>query len=235
MTQNSGTKERLQRLIKLVVLLQTGRRRCVADLSVDLEVSRRTIFRDIALLRDAGLPIVHQTENGGIWLMKSRFKLPRIRPEDTAMLLMAVLSSNLQSLPAVKQLTDAFVAEVLEGLSTNHKEFMLRVMQAIQFEPPAKDVSIHGCLASLVKSIETRKKARLWVCSQNQSGSWSTLSAPLWLELSTQNWKVFAHSSLHQKVCGFHIENLERVQLLDEDFDPQTIRRPRDQEAIPIY
>lgn len=236
MPQNSGTTERLERLLQLVVLLQSGRRRSVSDLSIDLKVSRRTIFRDIALLRDVGLPIVHQADNGGVWLMKSRFQLPRINPEKVSLLLMAVLSSSLRSLPEVERLTDAFAAEVLDGLSADQRVLVQRVLRATQVEPPQPvEASTQQCVVALVKSIETQKKARLWVVSPPDEEAWSTLSSPLWLQLRDKQWKVFAHSSLHQQVCGFHIRNLERVQVLDDDFDPQTIRRPRDFETVPTY
>jgi predicted DNA-binding transcriptional regulator YafY len=47
---------RIKRLLELVVLLQGGRAMPVKEITGTLQVSRRTFFRDITTLRDAGIP-----------------------------------------------------------------------------------------------------------------------------------------------------------------------------------
>ena len=48
---------RICRLLKLIGLLQAGRGQNVEGLALACEVSRRTIFRDIDVLRQSGVPL----------------------------------------------------------------------------------------------------------------------------------------------------------------------------------
>src|SRR3954465_6812242 len=48
---------RLRRLLRLVALLQAGRGYNANALALECEVSRRTIFRDLEVLRQAGVPV----------------------------------------------------------------------------------------------------------------------------------------------------------------------------------
>jgi len=56
--------QRIHRLIRLIMLLQSGRAQTPDDLVAELQVSRRTIFRDLALLKDAGIPCYHDPDAG---------------------------------------------------------------------------------------------------------------------------------------------------------------------------
>ena len=48
---------RADRLLSLMMLLQTRRQMTAEELSVELEVSKRTIYRDIEVLSIAGVPV----------------------------------------------------------------------------------------------------------------------------------------------------------------------------------
>jgi len=61
----SACPRRLRRLISLIGCLRSGEnRRSVEELQRDYHVSRRTIFRDFATLRSAGIEICHSPEYG---------------------------------------------------------------------------------------------------------------------------------------------------------------------------
>jgi predicted DNA-binding transcriptional regulator YafY len=60
---------RAARLLQMLLLLQNRGRMTSARLAAELEVTRRTILRDVDALTEAGLPIVvHQGNQGGIEL-----------------------------------------------------------------------------------------------------------------------------------------------------------------------
>ena len=61
---------RVRRLIQLVSLVQTGSAISSAELSEELCVTRRTIFRDIRTLQDAGVPI--RSRRGGGYSIRHR-------------------------------------------------------------------------------------------------------------------------------------------------------------------
>ena len=53
--QESG--RRVRRMLQMILLLQESRSRSSAELADQFEVSKRTIFRDMQLLRDTGFPV----------------------------------------------------------------------------------------------------------------------------------------------------------------------------------
>ena len=66
--------KRIERLLRFVHALQSGRPLTVGELSKSAEVSRRTIFRDLELLGRAGIPFTYDritkryaTSRGSLW------------------------------------------------------------------------------------------------------------------------------------------------------------------------
>lgn len=75
---------RADRLLSMMILLQARGRMTAADLAGELEVSERTIYRDIDALSFAGIPIYTQSGiNGGIFLDEAyRVSLATLNRED---------------------------------------------------------------------------------------------------------------------------------------------------------
>ncbi|MCV7532697.1 WYL domain-containing protein [Micrococcus luteus] len=64
------------RSLRLLALLQTGRRWTVADLSRRLEVAPRTVRRDVARLRMLGYDIQSHPGPGGAYILAPSIKIP---------------------------------------------------------------------------------------------------------------------------------------------------------------
>lgn len=70
---SDGVSHRIrpQRLLKLVFLLESGSVLAVDELANSFGVSRRTIFRDIKVLRSANVPIAFDLAHGGYCIQRN--------------------------------------------------------------------------------------------------------------------------------------------------------------------
>lgn len=74
---------RLERILKLVSLLQSGAPYNALQLAQETNVHRRTVFRDVALLRSAGIPIRFDTDTSCYSLVGDvQFQAEGIRPAE---------------------------------------------------------------------------------------------------------------------------------------------------------
>src|ERR1041384_3470419 len=65
---------RADRLLSIVLLLQAHRHLTSRDLAARLEVSERTIHRDMEALSGAGIPIVAARGSGGGWSLLGEYR-----------------------------------------------------------------------------------------------------------------------------------------------------------------
>ena len=112
---------RADRLLSLALLLQARGVATARSLAAELEVSVRTVYRDLAALSASGVPIVTEAgPGGGCRLMDGyRFPLRGLRPEEAEALLILGVPAVLRELGLAGALTAAHQqVRVTSGLTT---------------------------------------------------------------------------------------------------------------------
>jgi predicted DNA-binding transcriptional regulator YafY len=99
-TRSSLDQVRADRLLSLVLLLQARGGTTARALATELEVSVRTVYRDLEALAAAGVPVVTSSgPGGGCRLMEGyRFPLRGLRPEEAEALLILGVPSALREI-----------------------------------------------------------------------------------------------------------------------------------------
>src|SRR5580700_7767001 len=82
---------RAQRLLSILLQLQVNRRMTARDLANKLEVSERTILRDMDALSSAGVPVIAERGAGGGWSLIEEYqtKLTGLTPAEIQSLFLA--------------------------------------------------------------------------------------------------------------------------------------------------
>jgi predicted DNA-binding transcriptional regulator YafY len=102
---------RADRLLTLLMLLQTRGTLTAAELAADLEVTERTIYRDVIALSTAGIPVyTERGPGGGIALVENyRTDLTGLRPEEASALSMLEIPEPLIRLGVGTELKTALL------------------------------------------------------------------------------------------------------------------------------
>ncbi len=131
---------RAARLLQILLLLQNRGRLSSAELAEELEVARRTIFRDVDAMTEAGLPIiVHRGNAGGIELgFNYRTRLTGLA-SDEAEALAVILSRPTPELAdlGMQKAADQARAKLLESLPDGVRDKVQRARSQFRIEPMA--------------------------------------------------------------------------------------------------
>jgi predicted DNA-binding transcriptional regulator YafY len=134
--------KRVDRALAILLLLRSGEAFSSRVLAKRLEVSQRTIFRDIELLASAGVPIYAEAGRaGGFKLVEGYFVPPVMFTEEEVLSLLAGLAflNELRSAPFPAEREQA--SRKLLAVLPDHQRFgALRLQQAIAFEPLPADL-----------------------------------------------------------------------------------------------
>jgi predicted DNA-binding transcriptional regulator YafY len=187
---------RADRLVSLALLLQSRGRMSARDLASELEVSVRTVYRDLAALSAAGVPVVAEPgPGGGCRLLEGyRFPLRGLSAAETEALLMLGVPAAVAELGLADALAAAQRKIRVAGGSG-------RAAGGGRAEPVLVHLDLprwfHGqedapCLRTLADAVRTRRQLRLGYQRGDGSGETTRVVCPLGLVNKAGVWYLVA-------------------------------------------
>ncbi len=127
---------RAERLVTIALLLQANRRLTAPELARRLEVSERTIRRDLDVLLLSGLPLYSERGRGGGWALLDgpAINLSMLTAEEAQALFLVTGPELLAGLGLEEGVTSA-VRKLLAAIPANSREQADRTRQAIHIDP----------------------------------------------------------------------------------------------------
>lgn len=209
---------RADRLFRLVQLLRRRKLTTAGKLAEELEVSERTVYRDVADLVSSGVPI--RGEAGVGYALERGFDLPPLMfTEDE-------LEALVLGVRVVESWADAALAkaarEVVQKVEAVLPDRLQdRVAKAALFAPgfhvPAESVRELGTLR---RAIRERRKTRLAYVDRAAAATVRTIR-PLGLFFWGNRWTVAAWCELRRDFRGFRLDRMQKLELSDETFEDQ--------------
>lgn len=209
---------RASRLVTLLLLLQTRGRMTAAQLATELEVSERTVHRDIDALSEAGVPIyAERGPHGGMQLIEGyRTRLTGMTADEAE----AVFLSGLPGPAAELGLGTVVTAARLKVLAALPNELRVRASRLVErfyldaagwFQ--AGDAVPHlGAVAEAVW-----EGRRLWVEYERDDVRVERVLEPLGLVLKGGTW--YAVCSVEGEIRTYRISRVVAARPLDERFE----------------
>ncbi len=212
---------KIERLIAIIMLLLERDVVPTSELAEKLEVSRRTIFRDIDTLNIAGMPImVTRGSTGGVSLMKT-YKVDKklFTPKDVQSLITSLQSHN-------QLLENKEIANTLTKLHSMTKENDL-LKQNINYQNFSIDLEPNQgnrSLRILLKVIETAmndKRYLLFNYTDKSGDGTSRKVEPYKVVFKESSWYLQAFSIERNDYRIFKLARMSDVQLSEETFTPR--------------
>jgi predicted DNA-binding transcriptional regulator YafY len=220
---------RASRLVNLLLLLQTRGRMTAAELAAELEVSVRTVFRDVEALSEAGVPVyADRGPHGGVRLVDGyRTRLTGMTPEEAE----AVFLSGLPGPAAELGLGTVVASSRLKVLAALPPELRVRASRLVErFHLDAagwfhtSEAVPH--LATLSEAVWEGQRVR--IDYERDDRKVSRVIDPLGIVLKAGVWYVVA--SADAQIRTYRVSRVTSIEPLAERFE-----RPSDFELAAYW
>jgi len=206
---------RLHRVLKLLTLLQTGRPYNAAQLAEACGVSRRTIYRDLNTVEQAGIPVFFDRDSGRYQVHETAM-MPAINLRLDEALALVLLGSQLgrsDGLPLFEPARDA-AAKIEASLPVGTRALLGRLVQTTIIRPPpmARHRGLGDALRLVQNAIRRCQPLTVVYISFHDKGQIRTRLDPYWLMFNKRAWYVIGRSSKHRGIRTFKLGRFKRLE-----------------------
>lgn len=212
---------RADRLFRIIQLLRRRKLTTARQIADELEVSERTVYRDVADLIGSGVPI--RGEAGVGYALDRGFDLPPLMftEEELEALVLGVRVVESWGDAALAQAARLVVQKVEAVLPSRLQE---RVGKAPLFAPGFHvPTGSARELGTLRRAIRERRKARLSYVDRVAAATERTIR-PLGLFFWGSSWTVAAWCELRDGFRGFRLDRMQKLELTDQRFEDEAGR-----------
>lgn len=222
---------RLHRLIGIIMLLDSRGVITAKSLANILETSERTIYRDIDILCEAGIPIYSVSgPNGGFSFMEDyKINSNVLESGDALHLLLSSMGIRPEKNTEMAQQLKNAIIKLENSVSKEHKAEIIKAKERffIDSEPWWGKRAESRNIDIVKNTILNLKKMK--VSYKKVSGEMSErILRPYGAVVKNSQWYVIAYCELKNDIRVFSCNRIEEIEVLDEDFTiPETFSLER--------
>jgi len=213
--------KRVERMLRLIQSLQSGRAVTIDEMAESIGVSRRTVFRDLEVLTRAGLAYDFDRGTKRYHATKSSL-LPPV-PLSHAEALAVLLATRAVAdgpLSWDKQAAASAAIKIESMLPSLIRDHCGALMNKTEFRPaPASDpTSIDGAVQTIQTALVRQCRIVMRYDSLTDGEVLETTLCPYRLVFIHRAWYVIGLSLHHEKVRTFKVERIIQLRLTDRTF-----------------
>lgn len=209
---------RADRLFQVIQLLRRRHVLTAAAIARELEVSERTVYRDIADLVRSGVPIAGEAGVG--YTLRRGFDLPPLMftEEEIEALVLGTRVVSSWADEGLAKAAESALARIEAALPDRLKA---RLTGSRLFAPAFHvPQGVASALAELRPAIDERRKADLHYIDVNGAET-RRVVRPLGLFFWGNKWTLTAWCELREDFRDFRLDRIGTMEVLDERFDPE--------------
>jgi proteasome accessory factor B len=212
---------RISRLVQLLGLLQAGKAHNADALAKICSVSRRTIFRDLDVLRQAGVPLLFDDDQR-LYRIPGTYFLPPTNFTAEEALAVMVLCYELggdDRLPFYEPAQSAAL-KLESSLPAAMRERLREAADAVRInmQPRSRLDGRLPIYQQLLGCIASRRAVRIVYDSFSDGQVLKLKLSPYRLLFSRHSWYVIGRSSIHREARTFHVGRILEMEILDDQF-----------------
>jgi len=211
---------RASRLVAILLLLQARGRMTADALAAELEVSVRTVYRDIEALHLAGVALYGEAgRDGGYRLLDGyRTHLTGLTRDEAAALWLAALPAAAQDLGLSAAAAGA-AAKLKAALSDDLRQRADHVQGRLYFDPVAwyDEIDRHSFLSEVASAVWQHRRLRVTYLRWDEPREVERTLDPYGLVLKGGRWYLVARCD--NRLRTYRVSQLRHVQPTDERFD----------------
>ena len=190
----------------------------IRQLAQEVEVAPRTVFRDLGLLKKAGIPIWYDQARHGYSLSPAcQIKTSPLSPDELAAVMVAAHVFSLSCGGELGSLVRESMGKLLVQTPASIQGELVNLLQAIIDDMPATPDAISSppAIREIFLAIRQKRQIRIVYDSEDEIvRPVRTKVIPQQLVATQGSWYLIGRSSWHRKVCRFdlrHILSTEQV------------------------
>lgn len=211
---------RIDRLMATLLLLQGRRVIRAEEIAAHFEISLRTVYRDVAALSEAGVPVV--AEAGVGYSLLQGYSVPPVMftPEEAGALFLAGdLVDHLTDRSMQAQMRSALL-KIRAVLPRSHQDRLDRLAHttALLLPPPTGPADDRAALARIQSALAQRRVLELRY--RSTAGDAETLREvePLGLLFYADHWHLIAWCRLRRDLRDFRTDRIVALAIREESF-----------------
>ena len=218
-----STRPPIERMLKIHNLIKSGSHPNATLLARELEVTTKTIYRDIAFMRDRmDLPVEFETAYNGYHYLEEVGQFPTVNITEGELFAMLVAEKAMQQYRGTnfeKPLLSAF-RKVTEGLTDTISFNLDDFDSSISFRTSAEPVLNLDVIDALAKAAANNRQLRFNYRKPGASEAEPRVVDPYHLANINGEWFLFAHCHLRDDIRTFTPARIKRMVETGLSFEP---------------
>jgi len=203
------------RRLKLIILLQSKRYVTVNEIAEEFDISRRTVFRDMNMLADMGVPVLSDKDRG--YSISKYGNIPPLmfteRELTTLIVGLGFLRGQVDH--GLSQSARDLELKIQSVLPDNLKQFMRTTSDKVVLYPYEKDAAEHKMTDTwyqIMDAIHHNKSVRFDYRSNSQNETRRRNVDPYILVYYTDHWDLIGHCNESKSLRTFVLDRISDVE-----------------------
>ena len=215
--------KRLTILTSILIQLQSKRLLTANELAEKFEISKRTIYRDIRTLEQAGVPVL--TEEGKGYTLMEGYRIPPVmftENEANALITAEQLVRKNKDASLVKDYTDA-IHKIKAVLRNNTKDKANLLSERILSAQNLENSRTSNNLSILQLALTNFNLVQIQYYSPYNDETTQRTIEPFAIYTTQENWLLIAFCRLRKDYRSFRLDRIKSLLVLTDSFEKHKI------------